>query len=211
MRERKTGKELTIVMDNCSGQNKNRMVLRLANYLVEAEYFEKVSFVFLIVGHTKNACDRWFNQLKRNYRRRNIYSFDQLIDSLKTHTNINVTQAKASDFQDLGQISELPIQASWFWWNHQESHLHCRERKQDVTPSTNWCPTRNPNNHSRHAEEGYEYSTTIRLVEVAAFGNDYSPRDPSHQTSGALLKISCSPSRTIPWYNMPSPWCGHQR
>ena len=100
MREHETGKELTIVMDNCSGQNKNRMVLRLANYLVEAEYFEKVSFVFLIVGHTKNACDRWFNQLKRNYRRWNIYSFDQLIDSLKTHTNINVTRATVSDFQD---------------------------------------------------------------------------------------------------------------
>jgi hypothetical protein len=46
MREHEIGKELTIVMDNCSGQNKNRMVLRLANYLVEAEYFDKVSFVF---------------------------------------------------------------------------------------------------------------------------------------------------------------------
>ena len=33
MREYETGKELTIVMDNCSGQNKNQMVLRLANYL----------------------------------------------------------------------------------------------------------------------------------------------------------------------------------
>jgi hypothetical protein len=33
----KTGKELTIIMDNCAGPNKNRMVLRLANYLIEAD------------------------------------------------------------------------------------------------------------------------------------------------------------------------------
>ena len=100
MQENKTGKELTIIMDNCAGQNKNRMVLRLANYLVEANYFEKVSFVFYIVGHTKNACDRWFNTLKKNYRRRNIYSFNQLIDSMKTNPNINVTITKEEDFKD---------------------------------------------------------------------------------------------------------------
>ena len=100
MRENETGKELTVIMDNCAGQNKNRIVLRLATYLVEAEYFEKVSFVFYIVGHTKNACDRWFNMLKKTYRRSNIYSFEQLTKSMETHNNINVTVTKASDFQD---------------------------------------------------------------------------------------------------------------
>ena len=100
LKENQTAKELTIIMDNCAGQNKNRMVLRLATYLVEAEYFEKVSFVFYIVGHTKNACDRWFNTLKRTYRRSNIYSFDQLTDSMKTHKNINVTVVNETDFKD---------------------------------------------------------------------------------------------------------------
>jgi hypothetical protein len=100
MQEKKTGKELTIIMENCAGQNKNRMVLQLANYLVEANYFEKVSFVFYIVGHTKNGCDRWFNTLKKNYCRRNIYSFNQLINSMKTNPNINVTITKEEDFKD---------------------------------------------------------------------------------------------------------------
>ena len=100
MQDNQTGKELTFVMDNCAGQNKNRMVLRLATYLVEAEYFEKVSFVFYIVGHTKNACDRWFNMLKKTYRRQNIYSFDQLTESMRTHNNITVTVTKESDFKD---------------------------------------------------------------------------------------------------------------
>jgi hypothetical protein len=46
MTEHEIGKELTIVIDNCSGQNKNQMVLWLANYLVKAEYFKKFSFIF---------------------------------------------------------------------------------------------------------------------------------------------------------------------
>ena len=92
------GKELSFIMDNCAGQNKNRMVLRLATWLVEAEYFNKVNFIFYIVGHTKNACDRWFSILKQKYQRRNIYSFDDLIGSLKTHSYITVTAATEDDF-----------------------------------------------------------------------------------------------------------------
>ena len=53
------GKELTIIMDNCVGQNKNNMVLRLANLLVECKFFFDVYFAFYIAGHTKNLCDRW--------------------------------------------------------------------------------------------------------------------------------------------------------
>jgi hypothetical protein len=68
-------------MDNCGGQNKNNHVLRLANILVEAGYFHEVNFVFYVVGHTKNICDRWFNTLKKNYLRKNIYTFEQLCDS----------------------------------------------------------------------------------------------------------------------------------
>lgn len=60
----------------------NRMVLRLALFLVEAGFFEEVEFVFLIVGHTKNPCDRCFNLLKKEHRGSNIYSMDQLMAKL---------------------------------------------------------------------------------------------------------------------------------
>ena len=33
-------KELNIIMDNCAGQNKNRMVIRTAPYLIESGLFE---------------------------------------------------------------------------------------------------------------------------------------------------------------------------
>ena len=56
-REDVPGGKLNIVFDNCSGQNKNNMVLLPLVWLTEMGYFKKVNFVFLIVGHTKNAAN----------------------------------------------------------------------------------------------------------------------------------------------------------
>ena len=52
------GLELTIIMDNWVGQNKNNAVIRLALYLVEAGYFKKVTFLFYISRHTQNVTAR---------------------------------------------------------------------------------------------------------------------------------------------------------
>ena len=76
------------------------LVLRLALFLVEAKYFEKVSFMFYILGHTKNAADCWFNQLKKTYRRSNLFTFKQLVESMKTHDRITVREVKDGDFKD---------------------------------------------------------------------------------------------------------------
>jgi len=56
------GKRLTIIMDNCGGQNKSKYVLCLA--LLLADFFT-VEIIFYIRGYTNNACDRIFNQLKK--------------------------------------------------------------------------------------------------------------------------------------------------
>jgi hypothetical protein len=85
------GGQLTIIMDNCSGQNKNNTVLRLAVYLVKAGYFNSACCMFYIVGHTKNACDRWFNTMKKVYRKTDIYSMTELKKALKAHERISVT------------------------------------------------------------------------------------------------------------------------
>ena len=69
MKEDDMGRALNIVFDNCSGQNKNNTVLKLLVWLAEMGYFQKVNFVFLIVGHTKNSADRLFNALKIDYRK----------------------------------------------------------------------------------------------------------------------------------------------
>ncbi len=71
-------KKCTFVMDNCCGQNKNNMVIRFGMYLVEMKIYKKVEFVFLIPGHTKNACDRMFNTLKIHYHKAQVYTMKQL-------------------------------------------------------------------------------------------------------------------------------------
>ena len=63
-------------------------------------YFKQVNFVFLIVGHTKNAADRLFNCLKVQYHRQNIYTMDQLLNVLDDSPKVTVHQATASDFFD---------------------------------------------------------------------------------------------------------------
>ena len=72
-------KHLIIIMDNCGGQNKNKMVLRLAVLLVELGYYKKVTCLFLVAGHTKNSCDRLFNVLKSMYRKSDLFTMDQLM------------------------------------------------------------------------------------------------------------------------------------
>ena len=47
------GKSLTLVFDNCGGQNKNRMVLRYALYLVEKGIYKSVELVFWYAGTLK--------------------------------------------------------------------------------------------------------------------------------------------------------------
>ncbi len=61
LQEDSAGGELNIIVDNCSGQNKNNTVLKLAAWLKAMGYFRQVNFIFLVVGHTKNAADLLFN------------------------------------------------------------------------------------------------------------------------------------------------------
>jgi hypothetical protein len=80
----KPKKNLSIVMDNCLGQNKNNTVLCFLSWLVEKGYFEEVQFVFFVVGHTKNVADCLFNILKITYHHLNLFSMNMLIDALNT-------------------------------------------------------------------------------------------------------------------------------
>lgn len=95
----RTAGHLVLVCDNCPGQNKNRMVIRFVVWLVETVKFKKVSLVFLIVGHTKNPCDRLFNALKSTYRRKNLYCVDDVLKCLSTSPHTTASQPTSS-FKD---------------------------------------------------------------------------------------------------------------
>jgi hypothetical protein len=98
------GKELNIVFDNCPGQNKNNFVLRLVPCLAEMGYFEEVNFIFLVVGHTKNCCDRMFNLLKIQCRKSNTCSTEDLVKVLGTNKKATVLEVAPEDFKDFNHI-----------------------------------------------------------------------------------------------------------
>jgi hypothetical protein len=100
MREAEMGGELIIPFDNCSGQNKNNTMLKLMVFLVECGYFKDVWFVFLVVGHTKNAADRLFNLLKKSYRKKNIYTVEQLLSDLGESDFVSIDPSEEADFHD---------------------------------------------------------------------------------------------------------------
>lgn len=97
------GNKLSMFCDNCTGQNKNNTVLRMAAYLVESGYFREVEFVFLIVGHTKNSCDRLFNSLKQDYRNQNIWSFTNLLRVLDKSYKVKVHRINHLNFFKWGK------------------------------------------------------------------------------------------------------------
>ena len=99
LNEDEKGFELNLVMDNCGGQNKNRMVLRLTLWLVECGYFKTVNMIFLVCGHTKNPSDVTFNLLKGEYHRSNIFCFDDLVTILSSE-QVPMLTVEEGDFED---------------------------------------------------------------------------------------------------------------
>ena len=107
LRKDSVGSELNIVFDNCCGQNKNNTVLRLAVWISQSAYFLQINFIFLVVGHTKNAADRLFNLLRVMYRKKNLYIFDQLVEALGMSRTITVHPTVSEDFLDYGNLFDF--------------------------------------------------------------------------------------------------------
>ena len=96
------GEHLTLVFDNCGGQNKNHMVIRYAMYLVEKKIYKCVELVFLVCGHTKNVCDRMFKELKQKFHHKNVYTMGQLMDVLNYSPKVNAVRAPSEMHFDWG-------------------------------------------------------------------------------------------------------------
>jgi hypothetical protein len=98
------GGELNIIFDNCSGQNKNNTVLKLPAWLMAMGYFKEIHFNILVVGHTKNAADRLFNLLKQEYRKQNLFMFDELVWTLDKSSLLTIHPTMAEDFLNYSKL-----------------------------------------------------------------------------------------------------------
>jgi len=83
-------------------------VIKLAVWLAELGYFQKINFIFLVVGHTKNAADRLFNSMKKEYRKHNIFTFEDLVSKLGESDSVTIHQPNANDFLDYDKLLDGP-------------------------------------------------------------------------------------------------------
>jgi hypothetical protein len=107
LRKGSPDKILTIAMDNCGGQNKNIFFLFLAPYLIEMGYFLKVKFAFYIRGYTKNACDCTYNQMKSKYQKKDIFMWEQSLQTLNIKEHVNMVDTKEDVFKDYGAMLDI--------------------------------------------------------------------------------------------------------
>ena len=71
-----------LTADNCVGQNKNNAVLHYLLYRVLAGLHDNIELSFMIVGHTKFAPDGYFGLIRKCYRRSNIYTYEDLVQTI---------------------------------------------------------------------------------------------------------------------------------
>ena len=95
---RNQAKKLTLCFDNCLGQNKNKMVIRLGLWLVDMGIYESVEITFLIAGHTKNICDQSFKDLKKDCHQEQIYSLIALVRLMNKSDKVNAIIVTHKDF-----------------------------------------------------------------------------------------------------------------
>ena len=96
--------EYNLVMDNCGGQNKNRMVIRLFLMMAELKIFKKVNLICLVCGHTKNACDRMFMLLKQFFHYKNLYTMKQLNDNPNKNRGVEAIELSSDVFFDFDKM-----------------------------------------------------------------------------------------------------------
>ena len=85
-------------MDNCVGQNKNRMVIRTSAMCVEMGCAKQMNLIFLVKGHTKNSCDRNFNLLKTDWRKKDIFAMEDTLKILDQSDYVEVINAAGCFF-----------------------------------------------------------------------------------------------------------------
>jgi hypothetical protein len=124
-------KELNILLDNCLGQNKNRMVLRMVAYLVELGFFKAVNFLFYAVGHTKNPCDQLFNLAKMSIRRHIVFSMDEFITYCGGHPLVTAKEVFETDFADYDKLfNQIYIPFINWAWGEKVANFFMQHRQQ---------------------------------------------------------------------------------
>jgi hypothetical protein len=87
-------------------------------------YFKEIHFIFLVVGHIKNAGDPQFNLLKQEYWKQNLFTFDELVQMLDQLLLLAIHPTVAKDFLNYSKLLD-----SLYWLllgNKKTNHIFSR-------------------------------------------------------------------------------------
>jgi hypothetical protein len=96
-------RKLFLQLDNSAKDNKNRFVMAFYSLLTARRIFKEVTVGFLVVGHTHEDIDAYFNYLSKLLKKRNTYVLADLMkafmDSQKTVAFITEVVQEVADFK----------------------------------------------------------------------------------------------------------------
>jgi len=101
-----------LTADNCVGQNKNNAVLHYLLYHVLAGLHDNIELSFMIVGHTKFAPDGNEGLIQKRYRRSNIGTIEDLVQTINTSSDNGHNICQRTDNND----SQPLIYRDWSSW-----------------------------------------------------------------------------------------------
>ena len=96
--------EIAILVDNCSGQNKNNLLIRFLNMIKEGGFFGTATLNFYIKGHTNHYCGRAFKRIQVLHQKQNLFTFEKCCEILNVINNVEVIQMFHQNFFDLESI-----------------------------------------------------------------------------------------------------------
>ncbi|KAF0552575.1 chaperonin: PROVISIONAL [Gigaspora margarita] len=79
-------KRLVIHADYCSGQNKNNAIITYLAWRVLTGLYDKITYCFMVAGHTKFSPDGFFGLIKLLLRKSEVDNLDYLIKVVQNST-----------------------------------------------------------------------------------------------------------------------------
>ncbi|KAJ4429282.1 hypothetical protein ANN_26286 [Periplaneta americana] len=105
-------KKLIVWSDNCSTQNKNRIMIFLYMFLIGCGVYESIEHKYLVSGHSFLACDRDFAVIEKRAKVKKHFVPDDVMNTITTARNkqpFKVVQMKGSYFMDFQQAADMII------------------------------------------------------------------------------------------------------
>lgn len=142
-------KSLTVWCDNCSGQNKNRMMVMTIIYLLAKGIFKSVEMKFLVTGHSYMPCDRDFGVIEKRKRLCKAMipaEIEDIVRSSKLSKPFKVVSMQRNDFFDIAKEADKFLnttkmeisKASWIRFMIEDSNKLVVKCKQTFSELETW-------------------------------------------------------------------------